>query len=105
MYDNFLIITPIILLFIIKDLTQIKYNEINNLNKENYKKMYSIIYEKSNLKNDLNNRKISKKVVIKFIEICNENNILIDNINDETFDFIYKKYVDYQIHKYENLKI
>ena len=65
--------------------------------------MYSIIFNKSELENDLYGRQIDKEVVWKFIKLCNKYNILIKNINNKNFYYIYKKYVDYQILEYENL--
>ena len=57
--------------------------------------MKNIIEDKADLKNDAYNRRIEDDVVWKFVKIAKTLNIkLNDEIDDNTFDKIYKIYVD-----------
>jgi len=103
MYENIIFYSSLTLSFIIYNSINYRNKEINGLNKENFKKMHKILYDASNLKKDIYKRKLNKKVIWKFLKLCNKYNIDVNNINDNKFDFIYKKYVEYQINKYETL--
>jgi hypothetical protein len=78
-------------------------NNINkNDNKNEYNKMYKIIELASGLDKDRYNRKISPNVVKKFCKIAKKYSIDLDIITDEQFNFIYIKYTEYLIKKYDN---
>jgi hypothetical protein len=107
MYNNlscFLMITTSIVLFNLTSLNFYKKNNVNkrNTNKYEYNKMYRIIELAGGLDKDPYNRKISSKVVYKFCNIAKTYSIDLNNITDEQFDFIYKKYTEYLIKKYTN---
>lgn len=86
------------------------FNFINNddeieKNKEkqnDIEKMYNIIMIKGNIYNDQYNRTVSYDVAKKFYKIAKKYSINIDNVTDDEFDFIYKKYVKQMIKKYDN---
>ena len=98
--DKIIFYSSLILSFIIYNSINYPDKEINELNNENFEKMHKILYDASDLKNDIYKRKLNKKVIWKFLKLCNKYNIDVNNINDNKFDFIYKKYVEYQINKY-----
>ncbi len=76
---------------------------------EKYQKKYrekikNLIIEKGDLDKDPHNRSIDDKVVDAFIKIAYDNNIkLEDDIDDNTFDLLYKTYVDKLINKHTKI--
>lgn len=83
-------------------------NKKNIVNKEKFtleqEKMYNIIMLKGSIYHDPYKRTIRKSVVKKFCNIAKKYSINLDTITSDEFDFIYKKYVDHMIDKY-NRKI
>ena len=88
--------------FQVQEKISLKQKEIN-LEQEKIileqKKMYDIIMSKGSIDKDPYNRTISEFVVKKFYSIAKKYSIKLDTITDNEFDFIYKKYIKYQIHK------
>jgi hypothetical protein len=83
---------------------EIYKNEKNQKNK--YRdKIKSLIIEKGDLDKDPHNRTIDDDVIDAFIIIANNHNIkLEDDINDKTFDLLYKTYVENLIIKHSKIK-
>ena len=83
---------------------EIYKNEKNQKNK--YRdKIRDLIMEQGNLDKDPHNRTIDDDVVDAFVVIAKDNNIeLEDYIDDETFDLLYKTYVENLILKHSKIK-
>ena len=82
-----------------------KYINTNKkITKEYYKKIYKLIYDKSELSKDPYKRKLNKSVVKKFCKIALGMGIKEHTfVTEEQFDLIYKTYVEYQIDLYKNV--
>ena len=82
---------------------EIYKNEQNQKNK--YRdKIKSLIIEKGDLDKDPHNRSIDDDVIDAFILIAKDNNIkLEDHVDDNTFDLLYKTYVEKLIHKHSKI--
>ncbi len=83
---------------------EIYKNEKNQKNK--YRdKIKSLIIEKGDLDKDPHNRTIDDDVIDAFVVIAQNNNIkLEDDIDNKTFDLLYKTYVENLIHKHSKIK-
>ena len=77
----------------------------NEKNQKKYRdKIKSLIIEKGDLDKDPHNRTIDDDVIDAFILIAKDNNIkLEDYIDDDTFDLLYKTYVEKLIHKHSKI--
>ena len=66
--------------------------------KKYYKKIYKIIWKKGKLSDDPFKRVLDKKLVKNFCIIAQKLGIrLYDDIDDDTFDIIYRTFVDNQV--------
>jgi hypothetical protein len=83
---------------------EIYKNEKNEKNK--YRdKIKSLIIEKGDLDKDPHNRSIDDDVINEFILIAKDNKIkLEDHVDDNTFDLLYKTYVEKLLHKHSKIK-
>ena len=83
---------------------EIYKNEQNQKNK--YRdKIRNLIMDQGKLDKDPHNRTIDDDVIDAFVVIAQNNNIeLEDYIDDETFDLLYKTYVENLILKHSKIK-
>lgn len=89
-------------IFGIIGLTQsyILYQNYKNHQSNYFNKMKKIIEDKADIKNDIYNRGIDDHIVWKFVNIAKSLDIqLEDDIDEDTFDKIYKIHIDNIIKK------
>ena len=72
----------------------------SDYSKTSYEQMYKIIETAGKLDKDPYDRTIDPKIVIYFCKIANLYSINLETITESEFDFIYKKYIEYQIKKH-----
>ena len=78
---------------------QIYKKEINH-EKEYREKIKNLLIEKGELNKDIHNRTIKSEVIDELVNISKDLNIkLKDLIDDNTFDNLYKKYIEKMISK------
>ncbi len=82
-----------------------KYDKIDKIDKKYYNKIKKVLIKTSGIDKDPYNRKIGKDIIKLFCAIAIYHGIKInDEIDDKTFDMLYKELVNYQLDIYNKNK-